>query len=265
MTVPVGAEDASEPRPAPGNDIPFESARPRPSAPTARDAVGSLCPYLVSAGGSWRMAVPSRDHRCAAVDPAAPQSTDKQRRHCLTADHVACAVFQAARTARATTLAAGADPALVDSADGRRRAVARTAPILLEPPSLVDRAVRLRLERAPGQVALIGLMVLAFAIVALARLSAGSPSAPGPSLEASAAAVSPSHSPRPTPVPTPSAEASAGPSASSAPSFRTTYTVKRGDTLLAIAKTFNTTAAKIRALNGLTSSTLHVGQVLKIP
>jgi len=265
MTVPVGAEDASEPQPATGQDVPLESTPPRPFAPSARDAVGSLCPYLVSAGGSWRMAVPSRDHRCVAVDPPAPQPTDKQRRHCLTADHVECSLFLAARSARASTLAAGADPALVDAADRRRRAVARTAPILLEQPSLVDQVVRLRLERAPGQVALIGLMILAFAIVALARLSGGSPVTASPSVEASGAAVVPSPSPRPTPVATPSLDASAGPSASTAPSFRTTYKVQRGDTLLAIAKKFSTTAAKIRALNGLTSSTIHVGQVLKIP
>jgi LysM repeat protein len=41
--------------------------------------------------------------------------------------------------------------------------------------------------------------------------------------------------------------------------------VKKGDTLLAIARHYGTTAAKIRTLNGLTSSTLKIGEVLKIP
>jgi LysM repeat protein len=73
-----------------------------------------------------------------------------------------------------------------------------------------------------------------------------------------------SPSPVPTPRPTPSVIASVEPSGSPAPSART-YKVKKGDTLLGIAKTFGTTAAKIRALNGLKSSSLKVGQVLKIP
>jgi hypothetical protein len=263
MTVPVDAEDAAEQGSAPAREAPHDPS-PQPATHSARDAVGGTCPYLVSAGGSWRMAAPSREHRCAAVDPPAPQSTDKQRRHCLSSEHVECSIFRAARTARATTLAAGADPALVVAADDRRRPVARTAPVLLESPRLVDQAVRLQFDRAPGQIALIGLMVLAFAIVGLARLSGGGvplPSSPG----ASAAAVAPSPSPRPTPTATPSIKPSVAPSASAGPSFRTTYTVKRGDTLLAIAKRFSTTAAKIRTLNGLTSSSLKVGQVLKIP
>jgi LysM repeat protein len=41
--------------------------------------------------------------------------------------------------------------------------------------------------------------------------------------------------------------------------------VKKGDTLIGVATKFKTTAAKIRALNGLKNSTLHVGQTLKIP
>jgi LysM repeat protein len=59
--------------------------------------------------------------------------------------------------------------------------------------------------------------------------------------------------------------ASIAPSASAGPAVRATYTVKKGDTLLAIAQKFKTTAAKIRAANGLKSSSLKIGQVLKIP
>ncbi len=45
----------------------------------------------------------------------------------------------------------------------------------------------------------------------------------------------------------------------------TTYTVKRGDTLYAIASRFNTTVDEIKRLNNLTSNTLQIGQILKIP
>jgi LysM domain len=264
MTVPVDAEEGAEPRPPAEHDSARETGHRLRSLPNARDAVDGLCPYLVSADGAWRVAAPSRDHRCSAVDPAAPQTTDKQRRHCLTPAHVDCSMFRAARSARASHLVAGADPTLVDGADRRRRPLARTAPILLEPPRLVDQAVRLRFDRAPGQAALIGLMVVAFAVVALARLAGGG-SAPVGSTAPSVVAVLPSRSPTPTPRPSPSVEGSVPPSVSPSPSIRATYTVKKGDTLLAIARRFSTTAARIRAANGMTSSSLKIGQVLKIP
>jgi len=262
MTDPIRAVDASEQRPGTAHDTPV------PPGPSVRPdlspggAVAGICPYLVSSGGSWRAASPSRDHRCGAMDPPTPQAADKQRMHCLSADHVECPTFMAARAARTTTLAAGSDPRLVDAADRRRRPLARTAPILLEPPRLIDQVARLQLDRAPGQLALIGLMILAFAVVALTRLSSGSgPTVP--SADPSSAAVITTQSPRPTPRPTPTTNPSETPSAS--PAFRTTYKVKKGDTLAAIAARFGTTAAKIKTLNGLKSNTLKVGQVLKIP
>jgi LysM repeat protein len=52
---------------------------------------------------------------------------------------------------------------------------------------------------------------------------------------------------------------------STAPSFRATYTVKKGDTLNTIAKHFNTTAGNLRAANGMKTNSLKIGQVLKIP
>jgi len=45
----------------------------------------------------------------------------------------------------------------------------------------------------------------------------------------------------------------------------TLHTVVRGDTLWSLANKFNTTVAEIRALNNLTSNTLSLGQILRIP
>jgi len=265
MSVPVGA-DAPSP-PTSGVEGAHERSSHEVVRLNARDAVAGVCPYLVSAGGAWRSAAPSREHRCGAVLPAAPQTTDKQRRHCLAGDHVDCPTYRAAREARSSSLAAGGDTAVVTAADARRRPIARTAPIVLEQPGLVDQAMRLQLDRSPGQIALVALMLVAFAIVAIARFSAGSRGDAAGSAPPAIVAVSSSPSPTARPsVVTASAPAdhgSAGPS--SGPSFRTTYTVKKGDTLSAIASRYQTTAAELRTLNGLKSNSLHVGQVLKIP
>jgi LysM repeat protein len=238
--------------------------RARASAP---DVVAAICPYLASAGGSWRMAVPSRDHRCLGLTPPSPQPVEKQRQHCLAAEHVECSIFRAAREARATALAGAVDPARIAIADARRRAIPRTAPVLLEPPRLIDQVTRFQLDRTPGQLALVGLMVIAFAFVALTRLSAGSAgSGDGPSGAASLIAILPSGSPLPTPsIRASIPSASASPSTSPGASFRTTYTVKKGDTLATIASKFKTTATAIRTLNNLKSTSVKVGQVLKIP
>lgn len=45
----------------------------------------------------------------------------------------------------------------------------------------------------------------------------------------------------------------------------TLYTVKAGDSLYSIARNHNTTVDEIKSLNNLTSNTLSIGQLLKLP
>ena len=45
----------------------------------------------------------------------------------------------------------------------------------------------------------------------------------------------------------------------------TTYIVKEGDTLFAIARKYNTTPQVLKELNNLTTNTLSIGQILKVP
>ncbi len=270
MTVPVGAPHPTDPAADP------PSAPPEPSVPavapdgaarqaSAPEIAAAICPYLTSASGSWRSVSPSRDHRCLALAPPAPQTADKQRMHCLSADHVDCSIFEAARDARTTALAGAADPRRIAAADESRRPLPRTAPVLLEPPRLIDQISRLQLERAPGQIALVALMVVAFIVVGVSRLSSGSPAdSPAPSFVAVGPSL-PASTPSGSAVPTPSVAPSAPSSASPAPSFRTTYKVKKGDTLGAIAAKYKVTVAALRAANGLKSNTIHTGQVLRIP
>ena len=179
----------------------------------------ALCPYLATESGEWRAAFPSREHRCTAVAPPVALALDKQRRLCLTPDHETCPTYLAANLARAAALpaetAAGQRPGLRRRAP-QRRPLARTTPILLERPR-PGLPLPQSASRIGGQVLLVGLLVVAFAAIAVARFGvAGSPqsSTPPPS-----AVASPSPTASPTPLPTP---ISPSPSARPSPSPRAT-------------------------------------------
>lgn len=241
-----------------------------PDDPTIDPPLIAICPFLVSADGTWRSTTVSRQHRCGALAPPAPLAAEKQRRLCLTALHSGCATFQAARDTRS----------IIESRDeGTRRPVARTTPVVLDHGRLAVAIPALRPDRRSGQTVLIGLLGVAFGALILGRLTGGG--GPGaterPTTEPAASSLL---SPGPSgqiatnpPAATPGAVPSATSGASSTPATprpsttgSRTYKVKPGDTLIAIAARFDTTPKAIRKLNGLPAqTTLKVGQVLQIP
>jgi LysM repeat protein len=249
-------------------------ARPvRQAAADARAArsLTRVCPYLATADGGWRSSTVSRDHRCRAVSPPAPLAAEKQRRLCLTGDYPTCATFEAARAAR---------PVAHDRMPILPRPLARTAPVVLDHGRLGVTMPAVRADRTTVQTVLVVLLALAFAAIVLARLTGGeapagavgSPSVAASSAPGAAGSATPATSRRPTAAPSsggsaPPAASDGGAGPSAAPGATAqTYKVKSGDTLIGIAAKFGTTAKAIAELNGLSDpSSLHSGQVLRIP
>ena len=260
-----------------------EPTRPLPAEgdPAARPsrrrdglAVREVCPFLVADEGTWRSAYAAREHRCGAVQPPAPLVVAKQRQLCLIDAHEGCATYLAAR-------AVADDAAPSTPGDDGAALWQGTAhpPLVLEPARRMG-ALPTATARSGGSVALVGLMVVAFLVLVLARIQspAGPGVTPGPSLAAAAVAtISPVATPVATPpdpsgsAPSPIPEASAAaPAATERPPEATAepkrYRVKSGDTLISIAARYDTTAKKVMAANAISDPrALKVGQVLIIP
>ncbi|HEX5588942.1 MAG TPA: LysM peptidoglycan-binding domain-containing protein [Candidatus Limnocylindrales bacterium] len=253
---------------------------PGPSAPALAEVAAAACPYLLAASGDWKASSPHQAHRCTAFAPAAPLAVDKQRRLCLTTGHVTCATYVAARSARQDR----GTPA--DGAATLGWAVARTTPVVDVGVGLGATVAGLVADRRGWQAIPAIVLVLALVAVGLSNLGGGLPAgavgSPTPTIVVSAApsptitvrpsataAPTPASPPPATPVATPVATLSATPTAAStptsAPTVRTTYTVRANDTLYDIARAFGVTVSALKAINGLTSNTIHVGQVLQIP
>ena len=216
-------------------------------------------------------------------------STGKQRDLCLLPVHLGCATYQAARE-----LEAGATHGL-EPADGGLWPETRGAVLALEAVGGRRSGLAGAPGRAGSQALLVGLMVVAFIVLALARVTpaglSGEPPASfaadaagslAPAVESGApgsapptaapnpsAAATASGDPGASPAASPSAGASAPPaSARPSPSAASgeTYKVRSGDTLSSIAIRFGVTVKAIRAANGLGSASLiRPGQELVIP
>jgi LysM repeat protein len=260
-------------------------------APSTSRAVYQVCPFLQGESGGWRSLQPTRDHRCAATQPAAEPSVTKQRDLCLRPAHVTCATYQAARA-----LEQGEDP------DPRVEAglwpTARQSVLALRAEPAGVGPISTRAGRTIGQGALAALIVGAFLVLAIARTTpsdapfdppgsfaaaaaasqpafvpapgSGAPSSAAPvdaSADPSSSAAGPSTSPDAAPTPSgaaPSPSGDPGPSPTAgAPLAR--YTVKGGDTLSSIAIAHGISVRQLRKANGIEGTMIRPGQELLIP
>lgn len=231
------------------------------------------CPFLAGTDGAWVAQTATADHRCRAVQPPAPLALPKQRRLCLTSGHVTCATYVAAREARGTAVG----PSAVGPVGWNW---VQTRPVVDASLGRGSQLAGLFADRRTWQVIPAVGLVAALGALGLSNLGSGNPPAgskPPASFVAVATptegqtevaptpsvAASPEATPSASPAPTPTPLASLAPTP--APSVSITHTVKSGDTLYDIAIKYGVSVTAIKNLNGLTSNTLHVGQVLKIP
>jgi LysM repeat protein len=254
--------------PSGGVAVATAAADARPAAP-APDRVA--CPFLVAEGGGWRLAMPVREHRCAAVQPPAPLAPDKQARLCLTATHPTCATYLASSAARGVRL--GKEPVVAERTT--RWGYARTTSVIEDRGGLRTILLALVLDRRrwpaiPAVLLVTTLVTLAISgfrpdlpatAVATASPVPVQPQTPSPEPTLPEPTPEPSIAPTPVPTAVPTVVATPNPS----PTYQT-YRVRSGDTLSAIANRFNTTSRAIAQLNGITvTSTLRIGQILLIP
>ena len=261
-----------ESEPAPSGKV-LEREAPQPAA------LLELCPYLATIDGNWRSSSAVREHRCIAVAPPVPLALEKQRRLCLVANHTTCATYGAAEAAR---------PSRNARPDRPLRTIARTTPVVIDQRRFDLRLPAVRLDRISGQGILVAVLGLAFAAIVIARPAGGgegagapgvTPASATPAAGESASATSKPRSALPassapvvtarpigSPAPSDAATATNPPASAQPAGSASTYKVKRGDTLSAIAARYGTTVKVLMNMNGITDpSRLKIGQILKVP
>ncbi len=238
------------------------------------EPMGRICPFLALAA-DHRTVVDGYDpdHRCHAVSEPDPLDRPLQLQLCLTEAHRGCARYVAAlelKRAEGSRVPAAAPDARIP----RTRLVLDPAGVEA-PAGGARRPMGSRARRAllAAVAALVGVLVLASgAVEGLVGLVAGPSATPTPSVATSPTAGSsrPASSAQATPVPSPVPTATDTPLAATPtpapPAGTRSYTVRSGDTLVAIAEQFGTSVQAIQEANGLgDNDVINIGQVLIIP
>jgi LysM repeat protein len=240
------------------------------------------CPFLIAESGDWRLGVPTREHRCAALVPLASLTFEKQARLCLRAAHETCATYGAARAAREERT--GGAVALERAG---RWSFALTTPLIEDAGGVRSRVGGMLTDRRRWPA--VPVVVLAATLFALAisgvrndrpLTAVASPTTAGigasdepamtftaaPVITEAPATASPAPAPTSAPATPAPTQPATGPTPRPTPAYRTVYRIKYGDTLSGIAATFHTTVGALERLNGISDPTrLRVGQVIKIP
>jgi LysM repeat protein len=136
-TVDQGRSGGALPNPPPTVSSQQPMARPvapvSPLAGARGDWLDVICPYLRAADGTWRSAVPAREHRCWAFEPVIELPGLTQQRLCLTQAHNTCERFVHAQERRAAALA-------LDHIAPERLETARFGPFVSPVPLAAERA-----------------------------------------------------------------------------------------------------------------------------
>jgi len=269
MTEPLPAGDGGTER-GPSADV-----APAPSPPLPNASAPGVCPFLISSTGDWRLAAPTREHRCAAFVPLTSLSIEKQARLCLRDAHVTCATYAASVAARALRTGSGAP---VDRVG--RWGLARTAPLIEDTGGLRGTLITMVADRRTWPAIPAVLLVATLLAVGIsgfrndgqtAALSsptlAPSPTPAGTAGPGTGPSNEPTSAPSSAPSATPDGLGTPAPTIAPTPqpSYRI-YTVQANDTLVSIAAKFNVSISSIEKLNpNVNPRQLHVGTKLKIP
>jgi len=263
MTEPLPAGDGGT---DPGPSVAV-AAPPEP--PPHRSTGAGVCPFLISSTGDWRLAAPTREHRCSAFVPLTSLSLEKQARLCLRDAHVTCATYAASVTARAQRAGSGEPVERVG-----RWGLARTAPLIEDTGGLRGTLITMIADRRTWPAIPAVLLVATLLAVGISGFHSEGPAAavatptpvpttPPTAQPSAASTASPTTKPSVSPTQVPSVAPTIAPTP--APSYRV-YTVQSGDTLSSIATKFHVSISSLEKLNNITNPrSLHVGDKLKIP
>ncbi len=238
------------------------------TSPMEEDWQSSICPYLQSEDGAYRLNQPDDSHRCAAQDPPGVLPLAFQERFCLTERYPRCEMYKYAQEVAAT----GTVP--LDPLAGGATAYAGGAM------SMAAGSPGSSATRRPGLIAAAGIggaAILILVLVLLLGSCSGGSGTPGRTADASSSpgssAVPAAATSRPEPTPTPKAsllpggsgDATAPPQAGARVIL---YQVQDGEALVKIAETFGTSRRDIiKANEGMADQKPYVetGQVIRVP
>ncbi len=244
------------------------SVAPVVTSPMEEDWLSSICPYLQSEDGAYRLNQPDHSHRCAAQDPPGVLPLAFQERYCLTDRYPRCEMFKYAQEI------AGTDSVLVEPLPGGTSALVGGAA------AMSPRSSSSLSSRRPALIAAAGIGGAVILVVLLALLlgsCSGGSGTPGPTSDASSSPggssvpaedtspPDPTPTPRPSLVPGSSGDATAPPGAGA---WVILYQVQEGEALQKIAETFGTSRRDIiRANEGMAEQKPYVetGDVIRVP